>query len=414
MDTTDTPLRPLTGLQQAVIALAMVSMGAGMTINFVVVSPLARDAGLTELQVAGILTFSAALYAFTIPIWGRLADNYGRKRVMIFSLCAMATTNMAFLFGLNAALTGVVTGTMSFLLLAFIRLWFGILAPGMQPAAMATMTDATTPQNRAAGLGMLGAAMGIGSIIGPAGATVLSHFGALAPLWGTIVFCYIVAIVLAFALPPTRTTRAALARPAPLSVFDKRVMPHLVFLFTYFVGVGMIQQTLAWFIQDRYGFVDTATRTAREQAVFFTGLIFTCMAVALLVVQFGYVTPRKPDPRRMLPVGLGLVTVGYIMADSVQPFWALCVAFTVVGVGAALAVPAANAMGSLSVPRPSQGGAAALLAMAPPSGFIFGPLLGASLYAVDHRYPLYASALLMGVLCIYAFMVTAKRPLNMD
>ncbi len=413
MDTDDTALRPLTRLQQAVIALAMVSMGAGMTINFVVVSPLARDAGLTELQVAGILTFSAALYAFTIPIWGRIADKFGRKRVMIFSLCAMASTNMAFLFGLNAALTGVVTGTMSFLLLAFIRLWFGILAPGLQPAAMATMTDATTSQNRAAGLGMLGAAMGLGSIIGPAGATVLSQFGALAPLWGTIVFCYIVAIILAFTLPPTRASRTSLQRPKPLSVFDKRVMPHLLFLFAYFVGVGMIQQTLAWFIQDRYGFIDTASQSAREQAVFFTGLIFTFMSVALLVVQFGYVTPKKPDPRRMLPVGLGLVAVGYTLADNVQPFWALCIAFTIVGIGAALAVPAANAMGSLSVPRPSQAGAAALLAMAPPLGFIFGPLVGAILYAIDHRYPLYASALLMAVLCIYAALVTAKRPLNM-
>lgn len=57
----ETPLRPLTAFQQSMIALASVAMGAGMTINFVVVAPLARKAGLTEIQVAGILTLSAAI-----------------------------------------------------------------------------------------------------------------------------------------------------------------------------------------------------------------------------------------------------------------------------------------------------------------------------------------------------------------
>ena len=51
----DVPLRPLTPFQQGMIAFASVAMGAGMTINFVVVAPLARKAGLTELQVAGII-----------------------------------------------------------------------------------------------------------------------------------------------------------------------------------------------------------------------------------------------------------------------------------------------------------------------------------------------------------------------
>ena len=180
----DTPLRPLTPFQQAIIALASVAMGAGMTINFVVVAPLARQAGLTEIQVAGILTLSAAIYALMIPQWGRWADRFGRKRVMVFSLSAMGITNMVFLFALEAALAGVITGLTMFFTLVFVRVWFGLLSPGLQPASMAAMTDATTPATRAAGLGMLGAAMSIGSILGPAGATILAPFGALAPLWG--------------------------------------------------------------------------------------------------------------------------------------------------------------------------------------------------------------------------------------
>ena len=96
-----------------------------MTINFVVVAPLARKAGLAEIEVAGILTLSTIIYTFMIPVWGRIADRVGRKRVMVFSLLAMGLTNMAFLFALSAALAGAITGLSLFATLVVVRIWFG-------------------------------------------------------------------------------------------------------------------------------------------------------------------------------------------------------------------------------------------------------------------------------------------------
>lgn len=422
----ETPLRPLTPFQQGMVALASIAMGAGMTINFVVVSPLARDAGLSEKQVAGILVLSAAIYAMMIPRWGRWADEFGRKRVMVFSLMAMGFTNMAFLFALEAALAGVITGLTMFFTLVFVRIWFGLLSPGLQPASMAAMTDATTTTTRAAGLGMLGAAMSIGSILGPAGAAVLAPFGALAPLWGSIVLCITCGLLIGFSLPKTRQRRKSVERPSPLAVRDPRVFPHLSFLFTYFVAVGMIQQTLAWFIEDR-GYAANLDETpidfyvlsiriliddVAEGTVLFAGIAFACLALMMVVIQFGYVQPRKPDPRGMLPTGLILVAIGYILANAVTPFWAVCVAFLIVGAGAALAVPAANALGSLSVERHEQGAAAALLSAAPPAGFIFGPMLGAVLYEFNPALPLYVSAVVMAGLGTYALLVIRRRPLG--
>lgn len=400
----ETPLRPLTGFQQAAVALGSVAMGAGMTINFVVVAPLARAAGLTEIAVAGILTLSTILYTVSIPVWGRLADRYGRKRVMVFSLFAMAGTNMAFLFGLQAALAGVVTGVSTFLLLAFLRVFFGILSPGLQPASFATMTDATTPKTRAAGLGLLGAAMSFGSIIGPAGAAALAPFGALAPLWGSILFCAVCAVVIGFALPKSVGGHDS-RRPSPLRMRDPRVLPHLLFLFSYFAAVGVVQQTLGWLIEDRYDLEKAASVQA-------TGTAFACLAFGMIAVQFGIIARYKPDPRRMLPIGLGLVALGYLGADMAGPFWVMCLFFLVVGCGSALAVPSANALGSLSVERHEQGSAAALLSAAPPGGFIIGPLLGATLYMGNHNLPLIVSAAAMTALCLYAILVTSKRPLQ--
>ncbi|MEO1568308.1 MAG: MFS transporter [Pseudomonadota bacterium] len=397
------PLRPLTAWQMNVIAFAVMSMGVGMTISFVVASPLARDAGLTEIQVAGILTLSAFFYAALTPAWGRVANRFGRKRIMVFSLLAMGGTNAAFIMALDAALQGVVVGVWAFLLLATVRLAFGLLSPGLQPAAFSAITDATTPRTRAAGMGTLGAAMSIGSILGPAGAAALASFGALAPLWGSVAFSLFAAIVIAIALPPTRKDAGVSKRPPLLRARDPRVLPHLLFLFTYFVGVGMIQQTLAWLIQDRFGL-------ARAEAVQATGFVFAAMAVALVFVQFGYVNRKKPDPTRMLIAGLALVAMGYFIGVLDGPYWLLCAAFLVVGVGSALVVPAGNALATLAVGPPEQASAAALIAAAPPAGFILGPLLGAGLYAVNPVFPLIASSSVMVVLWLYAMTTFRQQP----
>lgn len=399
------PLRPLTRLQMWTIAFGLVSMGVGFTVSFVVASPLARAAGLTEVEVAGILTLSAFAYAFLTPAWGRLANRIGRKRVMVFALYAMAVTNTAFIFALDAALQGVVTGISALLALAFARLSFGLLAPGLQPAALAAITDATTPRTRAAGMGLVGAAMSVGSILGPAGAAGLAEFGPLAPLWGAVVFSIVAGTVIAFVLPPTRKQAPTSQRPKPLKMTDARVRQHLLFLFSYFVAVGAIQQTLAWLVKDRFAL-------GQAGAVQMTGLVFAIMAVALVAVQFGYVARQKPDPRRMLPLGLGLIMAGYFIAAVPAPFWVLGGAFILVGTGSALSVPAGNALATLSVSETEQGAAAALVAAAPPAGFVVGPLLGAALYTVSHQLPLIVSAAAMGVLLVYALSVRTRPRLE--
>ncbi|MFN3313953.1 MAG: MFS transporter [Hyphomonas sp.] len=412
MGETERPLHPLTPFQKGMLLMATIAMGAGMSINFVVVAPLTRTAGLAEIEVAGVLTLSTLLYAIMIPRWGRIADRVGRKRVMVFSLFAMGLTNMAFLFSLDAGLRGIITGTSLLLLLVFARLWFGLLSPGLQPASMAAMTDATTPLDRAAGLGMLGAGMSIGSIIGPAGAAALAPFGALAPLWGSIVFCMLIGVLIGFTLPPTAKRARDAVRPKPLAMTDPRVRPHLLFLVTYFVGVGIVQQTLAWFIEDRYRLAERFPETAGQTAILYTGIAFACMAAATILVQFGYIARVRPDPRRVLWVGLAIVCAGYIGADVFREFWVLCVSFFLVGVGSALAIPSANALGSLAVSREEQGAAAALMSAAPPAGFIFGPIIGAALYQVGYALPLMASAVMMAALAVYAWVVTRQQPVT--
>ena len=395
------PVRPLTLTQKWVIALGILSMGVGFTIGFVVAPPLARDAGLSEIQVAGVLTLSALLFAIFTPTWGRIANRYGRKRVMVFALFANAITNTLFLLTLDAALKGFFHGLQTFFLLAGVRLAFGLMTAGLQPAAFSAMTDATTFRDRAAGLGFLGSAMSVGSILGPAAAAGLAQFGALAPLWGAVFFTVFCGIVLMIFLP--RDVKiVTTGRPKPLSLFDARVRPFFLILIAYFMAIGLVQQTLAWFVKDRFGL-------ERSEAVSSAGSIFAVMAVGMVLVQAFYVNRYKPDPRLMLPAGLAFVSMGYALAIPHLPFPFLCAAFFVVGAGGALVVPALNALGTLAVDQMDQGGAAAVMAAAPGYGFVIGPLIGAGLYMLNDDFPLMTSAGVLGVLFLMVLTLMKRR-----
>ena len=399
------PIRPLTPMQQGVIALAVVSMGVGMSTNFVVVSPLALAAGLTPRQIALVLVGSAALYAVLTPFWGQMAEKFGRKRVMAFSMFASGATNAAFIFALSSALAGIMTGLSAFFLLAFVRLFFGMLSPGINPASMAAIADATTSKNRAAGLGMIGAAMGIGSIVGPAAIAVLVEFGPLAPLWGAVLFNFFCAAVLMVALPPTRKSRDGIGqnKRKPLSFTDKRVRPYLIFVLGYFTAVGAIQQSVAWLVQSRY---ELNSADAIQQSSF----VFIALAVTLVVVQFGYIQPRKPDPRKIIVPGIAIVAFGYVVTAIAPSILFMILGFAIVGLGAGLAVPSINALGSMSVPIEEQGAAAGLMSAAPPAGFVVGPIFGAELYQISEPLPLIFSAVLMTILGVVAYRVLLTRP----
>ena len=398
------PIRPLTKFQQAVIVLALISMGCGMSVNFVVVAPLALEAGLSPRQIALVLVGSAALYAFLTPFWGQMAERFGRKRIMAFSMFASGLTNLAFLFALSAALAGIVTGIAAFFLLAFVRTFYGLLSPGMHPASMAAMADATTSKTRAAGMGLVGAAFGIGSIVGPAAIALLVEFGRLAPLWGAVIFNFVCAAILMIALPPTRKKRDGISdtKPKPLKVSDPRIRPYLIFLLGYFIVVGAIQQAIAWLVQSRFN-LDT------EAAIQNASYVFVALSIMVVVMQFGYIQPRKPDPRNILVPGIALVSLGYVVTAVAPSIFLMVLGFAIVGAGAGIAVPAMNALGSMSVAAHEQGAAAGLLATAPPAGFVIGPILGAELYQIYPPLPLIFSAVVMSGLGVIAYVLLLGR-----
>ncbi len=135
-------------------------------IGFGVILPLlpfyASDFGATPIQVGMLYSvFSVAQLIFS-PIWGSLSDRIGRRPVMLFSTAGAAVAYVV--FGLAETLT-----------VLFVARFIAGVMGGNISAAQAYIADSTTPENRARGMGLLGAAFGLGFVLGPAIATALIH-----------------------------------------------------------------------------------------------------------------------------------------------------------------------------------------------------------------------------------------------
>lgn len=98
--------------------------------------------------------FSIMQFIFS-PFWGSLSDRYGRKKILLLGVLGNAVAQF---------LTGL-AGNFPMLLVA--RTLGGILSAATMPTAMAYISDSTTERDRGAGMGLIGAAMGVGMVIGP-------------------------------------------------------------------------------------------------------------------------------------------------------------------------------------------------------------------------------------------------------
>ena len=73
----------------------LVAFSMGQTVLFAVAGPVIRDIGLSEFQLGMIVSAAAVMFMLASPIWGRLSDSWGRKRVIVFGLFTYALTSFA-------------------------------------------------------------------------------------------------------------------------------------------------------------------------------------------------------------------------------------------------------------------------------------------------------------------------------
>lgn len=359
----------------------------GLSVLFPILAPLGRWLGFTELQV-GMLSTSYALMQFLMsPYWGRRSERVGRKPVLISGILGFALSFLA--FGVIAELgsRGAFGHWTTFGLLLGARVAGGAFSSATLPTAQAYIADTTERADRTAGMAMIGAAFGLGVVIGPAIGAGLSTISLLAPVYFSAGFALLNAVFVWFKLPEPKKHVAVAPEEHPTSL-AVRMWPVLALGFVISLSSVAMEQTVAFYFQDRLHL--TVHQTART-----VGLALVFYGVVAVFVQGFLVRRFRWPPHVLLSAGVPIALSGFVGLIFSHQFGTLTAALAVQGLGQGLALPGVTAAASLAAGEHEQGAAAGLSHSAHGLGRVLGPVGGTSLYAIRGDLPYYASSLLL-------------------
>lgn len=373
------------------LLVSLVAVGMGFTVLFPVLAPLGRELGLTEFEITFVIACSGFVVFLSSPIWGRRSDHWGRKKVLLIGMFGFSAGTALFNSVLYAGLSGWITGFALFIALVIARALHASLMSASMPAANAYMADITDTANRTKGMGAAGAANNLGSILGPAVAS-LAVLSLLTPLWVMAAISFINGLFVWKFLPepPRQETRGPSVR---MKFSDPRILPFVVVGVAMFTGMGLVQQTMGFRFQDALGL------TAAETAQYF-GFAMMLSGACSLFSQAVIVQRLAIPPFTLLRLALPLLIVAFVMMATLTTQTALTVAMMILGLGMGLAGPGFTAGASLAVSAEEQGAVAGVAGSCGPLGFTLGPLLGGIMYQIEPTLPYTAAAVLFILLFV--------------
>lgn len=356
-------------------------IGFGMVIPLVSIYGRHYGASSLELALLGSI-YSLMQFGFS-PFWGALSDRWGRRPIMLISLAGSTVSYV--IFGLSPSI--------EWLLIS--RAFGGIFAANIS-AAQAYIADVTTPQDRAKGMGLIGAAFGIGFTLGPPlGGISSAHLGLAAPGLIAAGICGINFLIAIFrlkeSLPPEAraaaraTSKRSLLPLNPVALQAAVQSPALFVLFVIFFfstfAFSMMEQTFSLLFQARFE-LDTSTSGLKA------GLVLMWAGILGALIQGGLtrkLTPRFGE-RRLLLTGLALYVVGmaiFPFGPTYATYYALVIP---IAIGSSLINPNLSALISRNAQATNQG---AVLGLSQGLGSLAratGPFCG--LMAFSHWIPL--------------------------
>jgi multidrug resistance protein len=336
-------------------------------LGFGIIVPLlpfyAESYGASAFAVGLLGTVYSLMQFIVAPLCGRWSDRVGRRPVILYGLLASAVAYLALGFANSLAMI-------------FAARVLGGIAGGNIPTAQAYIADVTTPENRAKGMGLVGAAFGLGFIFGPAIGGILTRFGHSTPMWFAAALCCGNFVAALFLLPESRHGERDRVTPGRLDLARRANRhPGLILLLAVFFLVSTafsgFEATFALFTERRFGF------TAET-----IGYIFAFIGVVLAPVNgllVGRVVPLLGE-RRIIPAAIGAIGLGLLLipaAYTVPGLFAVCGA---IAIGMGFNNPAlTSAVSRLSDPS-EQGGMLGLAQSLAALGRIAGPAWGGFLF----------------------------------
>lgn len=353
------------------VSLFLVMVGFGIIIP--VMPFYVRQFG-GSAAVLGLLMASYSLMQFfCAPLWGRLSDRIGRRPVFLLGLCGYGISFI--LYGLSSSLW----------MLFFSRILAGIVSSATLPTAMAYVADVTTKEDRSKGMGLMGAAMGLGMIFGPALGGLLAQTSLSLPFFVAGAFAL---LNIPFALKwlpeslpasarQTKETQPPMAPRFSRETLEHPLLPLFWMAFAVSGSMSMFESTFALFSADRLAM------TTRDMGIMFASLGMVGVYIQLKVLS--RLVARFGD----LPVMMGgvlMTAVGFLLmlgAWNMPSMWVTCLVFSV---GSTLLRPSVSTLVT-KVTQEGQGISVGRMQSFDSLGRICGPLAGGAAYELSSSAP---------------------------
>jgi MFS family permease len=372
-------IHPNNVLAKRTLLLAAGAMGFAQTVLFAILAPLGREVGLIEVQIGAIISASSLTLFLVSPLWGRASDVWGRRKILLIGLFGYSVGTIMFASVFQAALLGYLIPVTALVLLIVTRVANATVMAAVSPSANAYMADITTVEDRIKGMGAIGAAGNIGSILGPAIGGLLASISLLTPLYFSVFLTLAAAVLTLYALPELPKPTVIKKQPR-LKYTDPRIFPLVVAGVFLFMGFAIVQQTIAFRFQDELGLsgIDTAK---------VVGISLMFSAAAALLVQLLLIPRLSVRPFVLLRISMPMMMVAFAMMALGHTQNMYILSMCVLGLGMGLAGPGFMAGASIAVSSDEQGAVAGVAGSCPPLGFTVGPLLGTYLYSIDGALP---------------------------
>lgn len=381
------------------LKFGLFTVGLGQSFVFVLVPPLARDLGLSEIQTSSIFAISALAWATTSAFWGRTSDKYGRRNIAILGLLGYSISLIALITPLFLAQKNLLNVTFLFPALVLGRLINGLVGSATRPASFAYIADITSKDNRTVKFARLESSFLLGTVAGPLVGGFLFLISNETPFYVFSGLAFIAALGIYRKLDSVTKQKNTVKKLNKINWYSSTIWPFLAFAAVLSLCQASLLQSIGFYITDLYSDFDNLPTLI--------SMTFALLSISTIVSQYIFTDAFPMNNFNLLLFGTLLLIFSYFTMAFYQTISVYYLSIIVLGFGFGMTRPALASSLSLAQSPENQGSAAGYLGSVIPIGHMTTPFIAMPIYSINPAYLYYFSS----VLCITLIIFIISQPI---